>query len=233
MRGLKIAASLVCLGFPAAVSTAQASTLTFDLNGTYASNENPGISLTPNGGTLSATGYTFAAGQGLSLDLGSTPTTYSVDMKVEFSPLKTGYTKVLDFSNLVSDSGLYVLDNHINLFPNGGSGPGNFTSGDIHDILITRDALNNVSVSVDGVAQVSALDLASQYNGSILTFFADDAATNHTEQSPGFVDSITITTDLTAAVPEPSTWAMMILGFLGIGTMAYRRRNQVQAFSAA
>ena len=29
------------------------------------------------------------------------------------------------------------------------------------------------------------------------------------------------------AVPEPSTWAMMILGFAGVGFMAYRRRNQV------
>jgi uncharacterized protein (TIGR03118 family) len=28
-----------------------------------------------------------------------------------------------------------------------------------------------------------------------------------------------------SAVPEPSTWAMMILGFLGIGAMTYRRRN--------
>jgi hypothetical protein len=28
-----------------------------------------------------------------------------------------------------------------------------------------------------------------------------------------------------AAVPEASTWAMMILGFLGIGFMAYRRKN--------
>jgi hypothetical protein len=27
------------------------------------------------------------------------------------------------------------------------------------------------------------------------------------------------------AVPEPSTWAMMILGFAGVGFMAYRRRN--------
>ena len=27
-------------------------------------------------------------------------------------------------------------------------------------------------------------------------------------------------------VPEPSTWAMMILGFAGVGFMAYRRRNQ-------
>ena len=28
------------------------------------------------------------------------------------------------------------------------------------------------------------------------------------------------------AVPEPSTWAMMILGFLGVGFMAYRRKTQ-------
>ena len=30
---------------------------------------------------------------------------------------------------------------------------------------------------------------------------------------------------ITAAVPEPSTWAMMILGFMGVGFMAYRRRS--------
>jgi len=28
-----------------------------------------------------------------------------------------------------------------------------------------------------------------------------------------------------SAVPEPSTWAMMILGFMGVGFMAYRRKN--------
>ena len=28
-----------------------------------------------------------------------------------------------------------------------------------------------------------------------------------------------------AAVPEPSTWAMMILGFAAIGFLAYRRKN--------
>jgi hypothetical protein len=28
-----------------------------------------------------------------------------------------------------------------------------------------------------------------------------------------------------SAVPEPSTWAMMILGFAGLGFMAYRRRQ--------
>jgi hypothetical protein len=29
------------------------------------------------------------------------------------------------------------------------------------------------------------------------------------------------------AVPEPSTWAMMLLGFAGIGFMAYRRKNKM------
>jgi hypothetical protein len=29
-----------------------------------------------------------------------------------------------------------------------------------------------------------------------------------------------------SAVPEPSTWAMMVLGFVGVGFMAYRRRSK-------
>jgi hypothetical protein len=38
---------------------------------------------------------------------------------------------------------------------------------------------------------------------------------------------------VTAAVPEPSTWAMMILGFCGLGFMAYRRKQNGGSFSAA
>jgi hypothetical protein len=30
---------------------------------------------------------------------------------------------------------------------------------------------------------------------------------------------------ISSAVPEPSTWAMMILGFFGVGFMAYRRKG--------
>jgi hypothetical protein len=36
-----------------------------------------------------------------------------------------------------------------------------------------------------------------------------------------------------AAVPEPSTWAMMILGFFGIGFMAYRRKQNGLALRLA
>jgi hypothetical protein len=43
------------------------------------------------------------------------------------------------------------------------------------------------------------------------------------------VDSITATV---AAVPEPSTWAMMLLGFAGIGFMAYRRKPKPALMAA-
>jgi hypothetical protein len=33
-----------------------------------------------------------------------------------------------------------------------------------------------------------------------------------------------VVNDTVGAVPEPSTWAMMIFGFAGIGFMAYRRK---------
>ena len=48
---------------------------------------------------------------------------------------------------------------------------------------------------------------------------------NNTEVSAGTISAV-------AAVPEPSTWAMMILGFCGLGVMAYRRKSAT-AFSIA
>jgi hypothetical protein len=50
-------------------------------------------------------------------------------------------------------------------------------------------------------------------------------------------DSLSLNTSaeqiaVAAAVPEPSTWGMMILGFAGIGFMAYRRKSK-QALIAA
>ncbi|SHK67535.1 PEPxxWA-CTERM sorting domain-containing protein [Bradyrhizobium lablabi] len=48
-----------------------------------------------------------------------------------------------------------------------------------------------------------------------------------------FVETSPAVGNLAPAVPEPSTWAMMILGFAGVGFAAYRRRNQSPALPAA
>jgi hypothetical protein len=45
-------------------------------------------------------------------------------------------------------------------------------------------------------------------------------------------DGIGNTLTMNAAVPEPSTWAMMILGFAGIGFMAYRRKSKPALMAA-
>lgn len=64
------------------------------------------------------------------------------------------------------------------------------------------------------------------------TVAQEQAAIDAAASGPGFsfTGTYTIGSDSgsgtfnVAAVPEPSTWAMMILGFAGIGFMAYRRR---------
>lgn len=39
------------------------------------------------------------------------------------------------------------------------------------------------------------------------------------------IDNVSFDPLVAGATPEPSTWAMMILGFVGLGFMAYRRKN--------
>jgi len=53
--------------------------------------------------------------------------------------------------------------------------------------------------------------------------------------SPDFyiLTSGSATEVIAPAVPEPTTWAMMILGFCGIGFMAYRRKQNGPAFRVA
>ena len=45
------------------------------------------------------------------------------------------------------------------------------------------------------------------------------------DQQGNILDNVVLT-----AVPEPSTWAMMVLGFAGVGFMAYRRKQNGPAF---
>jgi hypothetical protein len=46
-----------------------------------------------------------------------------------------------------------------------------------------------------------------------------DITANAAGAAFGAIDSVS------GAVPEPSTWAMMILGFMGVGFLAYRRKS--------
>jgi hypothetical protein len=56
--------------------------------------------------------------------------------------------------------------------------------------------------------------------GELRLYYWDENAFDNTQ----FVTA-NVTTAVTSGVPEPSTWAMMILGFAGIGFVGYRRRK--------
>ncbi len=60
--------------------------------------------------------------------------------------------------------------------------------------------------------------------GDKLTFVAEGTS----DSLGGYLDNITIST----AVPEPATWAMMLLGFGGLGALL-RRRRTLAGFAAA
>src|SRR5581483_742538 len=70
-------------------------------------------------------------------------------------------------------------------------------------------------LAADGNAQVAYVTL--------------DVDGGFTATQQALITSFDVTTSGVSAVPEPSTWAMMILGFCGLGFMAYRRKNQTAA----
>jgi hypothetical protein len=102
------------------------------------------------------------------------------------------------------------------------------SSGDVHvnnflsiNSLTYSQGANGGTFTISGSTnQQLTLDvfLLEEYSGfgpNTITF--RDLSLNADSFSPNFV---------TGAVPEPSTWAMMLLGFAGIGYGAYRRRRK-------
>jgi hypothetical protein len=61
-------------------------------------------------------------------------------------------------------------------------------------------------------------------NSENIGFFGFNPAANDTYLITMTVDGVSLSETVTA-VPEPATWAMMILGFFGVGFMAYRRKG--------
>jgi hypothetical protein len=113
------------------------------------------------------------------------------------------------------------------ILSNGSSG--SQTSSLTPQFDLIPNAVYQVSMSVTATAgsfgnPSSALASADPF------FFIDPNTPNfdtyHFEFSPGLLDGV-------ASAPEPSTWAMMLLGFAGVGFMAYRRRNNNAMLTAA
>ena len=133
------------------------------------------------------------------------------------------------------------------------SGSGTFTTLDTSKTVGGQTAFEIISVSgtVNGFAITAPTNVANGYGNyfttgpsfldgtgvtfkttansgqNTITFFnqSNNGIYRVNTQSNGSSEYVNATSSVVAAVPEPSTWAMMILGFLGLGFMAYRRKQ--------
>jgi hypothetical protein len=85
-------------------------------------------------------------------------------------------------------------------------------------LALTNGAATNVPV---GVWTGYGYTFTAPTTGPYLLNF--DFASGATPSKDVLLDAVSI-----ADVPEPSTWAMLLLGFASIGVMAYRRRGQAR-----
>ena len=69
-------------------------------------------------------------------------------------------------------------------------------------------------------------------DASIVAVFIDNLVLNaDVSYQPGMDEGYAVFTPV-SPVPEPATWAMMLLGFAGIGFMAYRRKSKPALMAA-
>jgi hypothetical protein len=214
---------------------ASAATFTFDLNNSYASNENASVVLTPLGGTLGATGYTFAANQGLSLPSADIGTTYSIEIGFNFTTT-SGFRKILDYNNRTLDTGLYNLSSTLDFFNNAGGATAGITPGTNVIVDLTRDATGTVRGYLNGALQFTYDDSTLQQavvTAAALQFFVDDAATGFGEASGGFVDYIKISDSPNiSAVPLPAALPLFATGLGALGLLGWRRKRKAAAVAA-
>ena len=97
-------------------------------------------------------------------------------------------------------------------------GPGDYS------IVSVDDRNFNASGSPNGFQNLDSLGGAITFNGPS-RYDSTSALGLPTIADGPPVDRYDAGTFMASAVPEPSTWAMMLLGFVGIGVMAFRRRK--------
>jgi hypothetical protein len=224
---LGVVLTLCCLS-----SSVFASTLTHQYLLTQPSGYNDtlgGPALNPLGGSLSGAGYTFGPGQGLDLSNAvlSDPANYTIDMVFSLDSVSgyyNGWANILNPNNLAHDIGIYSLMGQLWAYPDASSAGQVLFDGQTADLLLTRDGTTGeMTAYVDGVLVMDFVDSSGNeiYTGDI-NFFQDDfeCCGNQQEVSGGVLQSVSIYTGPSTAVPEPASLLLLCggLGMLGVAS---------------
>ncbi|MBK9031294.1 MAG: hypothetical protein IPL61_08150 [Myxococcales bacterium] len=134
----------------------------YHLDGDY-QDDYGGPALTPAGGTSTAGGYQFGPNQGLSVSGAMLDRVYTVDPVFAFDTL-SGWHKILDFEDLVTDEGYYTYGDLAQFVVVAGSsfadGPPGLIAGTTYQMTLSRDAAATVTAYVDGAQVFQFVDAA-------------------------------------------------------------------------
>jgi len=175
---------------------------------------------------------------------GSTTTeTGGVNLSGPFGDAKTGASQwqLFTFANLgITHANQLALI--VNLNEPGSENPPSVTENALALTAFGGGAIFTASAAVTGV---TLNQVAGGIGGSGIAFGLDATEAGQLDaflaahpnavlgvsasfgNAEGGIDAIQAVS-LAAAVPEASTWAMMMLGFAGLGLMAYRRRQSLR-----
>ncbi|MCA8928301.1 MAG: hypothetical protein KDC18_09535 [Alphaproteobacteria bacterium] len=192
-----------------------------------------GNALTASGGTVAGGRYEFGLNQGLRLtDALPSTTDYAMEIKFQVNDSLGGYNKVIDFQDLSSDLGLYVLNGAVDFYT---AGPAAGTVALDQDFTLgLARASGTISVYLNGTSLFSVADGGQAVSGgNILNFFEDDVATSQSEAFAGSVDFIRIHDDASTfgqappnvSVPLPGVLPQLAAGAGLLGVIGWRRRK--------
>ncbi|NLH74782.1 MAG: LamG domain-containing protein [Verrucomicrobia bacterium] len=190
-------------------------------------------------------GATGRDGTGLSLSLPSPLSTYSIGMRFQLSDTDY-YRKIIDFSGLISDYGLYDYYGVFRLYDTRKSG-GSISPNTPVTIVFTRDDSTktaNLYVNGDPAPVLTATDLGSLFaETSVLHFFVDDSTTSGEYSPAGQIDELRIwnaalsssqVPNAFAPIPEPRLGGLVTAAaILGLAVTRRMLRHRTSSTTSA
>ena len=130
--------------------------------------------------------------------------------------------------NSTLDGSLLLSTGACQSSPGGGCGTSPYKQPSFaiaQQIMVSTNVAYEVQESVYALAQVTYQTSSTSMIDPVISFAPGVDTTGLTFEFSDNVGNV-------AAVPEPATWAMMILGFAGVGFMAYRRKSKPALMAA-